>query len=399
MLATVNRQISVSKRWQVLQIGKYYPPFFGGMESHLQNLCRNLRESVDVEVIVANHGTRKQETVYETIDGLQIMRAGTKMNLAATPICPSMFRAIRQSKADVVHLHWPNPMAALAYLASRHKGALVVTYHSDVIRQKILAKVFDPILHQLLDRATAIIATSPNYIESSPILMQYRDRCHVVPFGIPVEQFQKRNDVAVARLRKKYGHRIILTVGRLVYYKGIEYLIRAMAHVKGHLLIIGDGPLREPLRREAKLCRVADRVTFLGQVRDEELVNFYYASDIFTLPSIMRSEAFGIVQLEAMACGKPVVNTQLDSGVPFVSRGGETGFTVPTRDPAALASALTTLLNNSSLRNEFGFAARQRVLTEFSEEVMIQRVFDVYKQVLPQRYAEALRVVLETAGS
>lgn len=398
MIATLNMPVSVGRRLRVLQIGKYYPPFFGGMESHLHNLCRNLRGLADVEVIVANHGQQQRRSVIDWVENTKVTRVGTLCNVAATPICPQMIKAIRQSTADIVHLHHPNPMATLAYMLSGHRGPLVVTYHSDVVRQKMLGKIFEPLLYQLLDRAATIIATSPNYIESSPVLSHYHHKCQVIPFGIPVEEFLRPDREKVAQLRRKYGAKIILTVGRLVYYKGLENLIRAMKRIKGHLLIVGEGPLRETLERETQLCGVQERVTFLGQMSDEDLVDYYHAMDVFALPSILRSEAFGIVQLEAMACGKPVVNTQLDSGVPFVSLHGETGLTVPPRDPVALARALNRLLSNPALSASYGRAAQRRVEREFSEEMMSQRMLQLYSKVAAQPHLQRFAVAVETVN-
>jgi rhamnosyl/mannosyltransferase len=166
-------------------------------------------------------------------------------------------------------------------------------------------------------------------------------------------------------------------VGRLVYYKGAEYAVRAMTKIDANLLIIGDGPLKQNLERQARELGVADRVFFLGKV-DGSISPWYQASDVFILPSIARSEAFGIVQLEAMACGKPVVNTDLASGVPYVSLDGETGITVPPSNPEALADAVNRLLDNPSLRAAYGQAAVRRVQNEFSLDLMVRRTLEVY---------------------
>jgi glycosyltransferase involved in cell wall biosynthesis len=361
----------------VLHLGKFYPPHPGGMETHLQALCGELKQSINVEVVVAGDG---RETVEETIDGVRVSRLGTLLNLGAAPVCPEMVRRVRESKADIVHLHWPNPTAVLAYLASGHRGKLVFTYHSDIIRQRLLRKPFWPVLKHALKRASAIIATSPNYVQTSVVLQKFRERCHVVPFGIPLEQFDLSNAIEVSKIRKQYGSRIVLGVGRLVYYKGFEYLIRAMSEVEGHLLIVGNGPLREELGRVARIAGVGNRVTFLTDV--EDVRPFYQAADVFALPSVARSEAFGIVQLEAMACSKPVLNTKLDSGVPFVSLHGITGLTVPPKDVGALATAINTLLDDTALRERYGLAARSRVEQEFNLELMTRRTLRVYEEVL-----------------
>ena len=161
-----------------------------------------------------------------------------------------MISRIRDSDADIVHIHWPNPNAVLAYLASKHRGRLVITYHSDIVRQRFLSALFEPYLHSVLRRSSAIIATSPDYIRTSPILSQYRERCHLIPLGIDLEDFDRADSAQVGALRRQYGDRLVLSVGRLVYYKGFEHLIRAMSQVRGKLLIVGDGPLRGELQRD-----------------------------------------------------------------------------------------------------------------------------------------------------
>jgi rhamnosyl/mannosyltransferase len=362
---------------RVLHLGKFYPPHPGGMETHLQALCGELKRAVEVEVIVAGEG---RETICEEVDGVRVSRLGTTMNFAAAPVCPQMVRRVRESRADIVHLHWPNPTAVLAYLMSGHRGHLVFTYHSDIIRQRILRKPFWPILTIALKRARAIIATSPDYVQTSTVLQKFRERCRVIPFGIPLEQFDQPNAIEVSKLRRQYGARLVLTVGRLVYYKGFQYLIRAMREVDGHLLIVGHGPVRDELEREARAAGVSERVTFLGDMPDVR--PYYHAANVFVLPSIARSEAFGIVQLEAMACAKPVVNTSLASGVPFVSPGGLTGLTVTPADAHALAQAINTLLDNPALSAGYGQAGRRRVEQEFSLEVMTRRTLKVYEEVV-----------------
>jgi glycosyltransferase involved in cell wall biosynthesis len=369
--------ITGNGRLHVLHVGKYFPPHLGGMETHLQALCGELQQSVNVSVIVANDARKSEKAL---VDGVQVTRVGTLFDLASAPVCPGMVRKIREAQADVIHLHLPNPIAILAYLASGHKGLLVVTYHSDIIRQRLLRGAFQPILRRALDRCKALIATSPNYVESSPVLSAYRERCRVIPHGILVERFQRCDSVVVSKIRERYGPRIVVSVGRLIYYKGIEYLIRAMARVKGRLLIVGDGPLRARLEQEAQAHGVGQRVVFLGEIQD--VVPFYHAADVFVLASTARSEAFGIVQLEAMACGKPVVNTRLASGVPWVSVDGVTGLTVPPGDSEALAKAINLLLADPERRAKYGQAGRRRVQQEFTLEVMARRTLQLYSDVM-----------------
>lgn len=363
------------KRLRVLQVGKYYPPYRGGMESALATLCGALREEVELRVVVSNAGPR---TVREGVGGVDVTRIGTPLTLAGAALSPGMARAIRDAGADVVHFHHPNPTAVLSYLASGSRAPLVVTYHSDIVRQRLLGAAFAPVLDRFLARAHAIVATSERYAASSPVLRRHRARVRVIPFGIDEAAVGNADPGEVAALRAEWGPRVVLGVGRLVYYKGFEYLVRAMAGVDGTLVLVGDGPLAEHLRRVARECGVDGRVRFAGEVA--RLAPCYAAAEVFALPAVARSEAFGLVQLEAMAAGLPVVNTAIDSGVPFVSVGGETGITVPPADAGALAAALRSLLDDAALRARLGAAARERVRTRFSLARMAADTLALYRE-------------------
>src|SRR2546423_2680296 len=302
------------------------------METPLGELWERLEGEVDARVVVAASGGRA--STEETIGGVRVRREGTLLSLGASPVCPGLARRIRESRADIVHLHFPNPAAIVAYFLSGHAGRVVGTYRSDIVRQKILGRAFRPVLEHFLRRASAIIATSPDYVESSPVLKKFRERCRVIPLGVVPEQFERVDDRAVRDIRGRYGERVVLSVGRLIYYKGFAHLIRAMRDVEARLLVVGDGPLRRALERERDaLGDLRERVVLLGEVADA--APYFRAADVFALASVARSEAFGVVQLEAMAAGLPVVNTRLASGVPFVSVDGLTGITVPPADPAA----------------------------------------------------------------
>ena len=371
--------MSDPRKLRVLHVGKFYPPYMGGIETHLQNLCNELRDLVDLKVLVSNSST---QTIEETVEGVSVTRVGTRATLSAAPISPGLVSRIRREAADIVHLHHPNPIAVMAYLMSGHRGKMVITYHSDIVRQKALGRVFQPFLDRSLAWADAIIATSPNYLATSAVLQAHRDRCEVLPYGIPVEQFANRDEAAIARLRERYGSRVVITVGRLIYYKGFDVLVRAMKDVNGTLLVVGDGPLRAELEAQALSLGISDRVHFLGEIHNRDIAAYYHASDVFALASVARSEAFGIVQLEAMACGLPVVNTGLDSGVPFVSLDGLTGLTVPPGDSVALSRTLNKLLDDDELRGRLGDAARKRVDTEFTAPVMGRRMLDLYTSLV-----------------
>ena len=367
------------QKQSVLHIGKFYRPHLGGIETHVEALCQGLRKSMDVRVLVASNTRYHEES---TIDGIPITRVHVPVTIAGAPICPGMVWHIRKKRPDIIHLHLPNPTGVLAVLASGYRGRVVVTWHSDIVRQRRLARLYLPIERILLNRCPTIVASSPAYIASSPVLREHADRCRSIPFGIDAEKFDVRQvDQALLReLRRRFGPRMILSVGRLVYYKGIQFLIQAMAKVNAKLVIIGEGPMRPSLEQEVAALGIADRVIFLGRVHDN-LTTYFHAADVFALPSCERSEAFGIVQLEAMAAGKPVINTQIDSGVPYVSLDGITGITVQPRNSAAMATALNRLFDDPELRERMGHAGRHRVQTEFNLELMVRRTMDIYEQV------------------
>lgn len=368
-----------SRASKVLHVGKFYPPHKGGMETHLRDLCLGLSQSLEVEVLVANDSWRTERS---RPDGISVTRVGTPFSLLGAPVSPTTARRIRDARAQIVHLHCPHPTAVFAFLASRVEAPLVISWHSDIIRQRFTTMLIEPLMRRALARCGALITGSAAYLDSSPTLSANRARCHVVPYGVPIGKFERPDGARVAELRRRHGDRIILAVGRMIYYKGFEHLVRAMVNVRGSLLLAGDGPMRKRLEREARELGIADRVILAGRVEDSELVDLYHACDVFALPSIARSEAFGIVQLEAMACGKPVVNTRLDSGATQVSIDGMTGLTVAPGDPIALASALNLLLGDPPMRAAMGAAGRRRVREEFSIEAMVRRTIEVYQSVL-----------------
>jgi glycosyltransferase involved in cell wall biosynthesis len=344
------------------------------MESHLKTLCDALKDRVDITVLAASESRMTTES---TVDGVRVIRVGTVAKIAAAPLSPALPLYIRRNPADVIHIHMPHPAAIPAYYAAARGTPLVITYHSDIVRQRLLGKMFGPILERALGRAS-IICTSAQYRDSSPFLRRHAERCHIIPLAVRPNDFARPDPDSVVAIRERYGPKILLAVGRLVYYKGYEYLIKGMRNVEAALLIVGEGPLRASLEELARLQGVADRVHFLGEVKD--IAPHYHAADVFVLPSIARSEAFGIVQLEAMSCGTPVVNTSLDTGVPFVSLHGVTGLTVPPADSDALAGAINVLLDRPQLRASMGAAARHRVLAHFTVATMADATLALLQQ-------------------
>jgi glycosyltransferase involved in cell wall biosynthesis len=366
---------------RVVQLGKYYHPHTGGIETHLRLLCRGLQGAVDVEAIVFNNG---RKTLREPEEGVSVTRCGSIATIASSPVSPAMVWELSKRKYEVLHLHAPNPFAAAAYLASRKPPhALIVSHHSDIVRQARLKRLVNPVVRRVLDRADAILVASPNYLASSKELEPFRHKCRVLPYGIDLQEFASTPEAVslAVSIREQYPGPIVLSVGRLVYYKGFEVAIEAMQGTAATLLIIGEGPLRANLEAKARSLHVDKKVVFVGEIHNRSLLPYYLAADVFVLASVARSEAFGIVQLEAMACQVPVVNTALDSGVPFASLHGDSGLTVPPEDARALGAAIRQLLADGDLRKRYGERGRARVEAEFSIGPMTAAILRTYREV------------------
>ena len=362
----------------------YFPPTTGGIEQHMQLLCTGLARSMDVSVLVPSGSFRKQT---ETIDGVNVVRVPEFGRYAAVPFCPTMPAELRRLRPDIVHMHFPNPMGDISFLVGARGTPLVITYHADVITQRRLMPLYRPMLKAIFSRADRIIATAPENIDASPVLAAWRSRITVIPLGIDLAAFQltETESVEVARRRRTAREGTVLFVGVLRPYKGVDVLLRAMARVKARLIVVGRGPNRLELSGLAARLGISSRVSFLGEVSDSERRILLHACDVFVLPSIDEREAFGIAQLEAMACGRPVIASDLPTGVRFVNKNQMTGLLVPPGDSDALAAALQRLLGDERLRQTLGNAAKRRAELEFSSDRMVRRVQQVYEEVLGGR--------------
>ncbi|MCX7019586.1 MAG: glycosyltransferase [bacterium] len=373
-------------RPRVLHVYKdYYPPVFGGIEGTINLMARGTLDEYEVRVLVCSGSRRSTE---EEIGGVRVTRTAEWGRLSNAPISPAFIPALRRAAAmaDILHLHHPNPTGDIAYLIARPRLPVVMTYHSDIVRQKFSMIAFAPVQERVMRACRVIMPTSPNYIESSPWLARHRAKCRIVPLGVDMARFEPTTlggglENRAAEIRARYAAPITIFTGRLRYYKGLEYLIAAMKSLPGSMLIGGTGPDAQRLQNIARECGVAERAVFLGDLTDEELVAHLRAADVFCLPSHLRSEAFGLSQIEAMACGLPVVSTNIPTGVPFVNRDGETGFTVEPASPDALAAALEKLFNDDELRRRMGAAARLRAHSHFSAASMCRDLKDVYESV------------------
>lgn len=362
----------------VLQLGKFYSPVVGGMETALKELCEHISREVNLHVLVAN-------TTYRTkheIGRVPVTRVASLGKLFSCSMAPTFPLLSRKFATDLIHVHLPNPLAELSALLAPPGPAIVAHFHSDIVRQQNLLKFYRPFLRAFYRKTSRIIVPTPKHIDISDFVRSHRDKCRIVPYGIPVERFDldASSEKKVSQLRD--GLPAILFVGRLVSYKGLDILMRAMRNVNARLWIVGSGPLGQPLKDLAAKGSVAGKITFLGELGPAEIVAYYHACSVFVLPSVTNAEMFGIVQLEAMACRKPVVSSNLATGVSWVNQHKHTGLLVPPGDVGELAGAIRYLLVNPGLQQEMGEAGRTRVEQTFTSAKMAAGVLEVYREIL-----------------
>lgn len=363
---------------KILHVYKdFYPPVAGGMERHIGLMCRYQRQWAEVEALMCS---RALGTCVVERDGTCVTEVGEWGRFQSAPFSPWFPWYLRRMRADVVVVHVPNPTAELGWLLARPRGRLVVRYHSDVVRQAGAMKLYRPFQLRFLRKADLIIPTSRQYMETSPILCEVKDRCREVPLGIIPEEFDTPDPDRVAALKALYGDPFVLFAGKHRYYKGLPYLVRAAASIRARVVFAGDGPERP--RAMALARELGGDAAFPGELSHADLVAHLHACTLFAFPSVERSEAFGMSILEAHACGKPVVATRLGTGVEYANLDGRTGLNVPPRDPGALAAAINALLADPARREALGAFARERVRREFRAEAVARAEFDLFQDVL-----------------
>lgn len=373
------------------------PPVHGGIERHVALMCRFQRQWFEdtaaaglptaahppteaLHIVEALTCSRSWRTLRVQRDGTPVTEVGEWGRFQGAPVSPLYPWYLRRMRADVLVVHVPNPTAELGCLLARPRSALVVRYHSDVVRQAAAMRLYRPFLMQFLRRAAIIIPTSRRYLDTSPYLQPFREKCRVVPLGIIPEDFEAPAPDRIEETRRHYGGPFVFFCGRHRYYKGLRYLIEAAGAVHAPVVIAGEGPETPALRAQA--ARAPGDVRFTGPLGQDELVAHLHACAIFAFPSVERSEAFGIAILEAHACGKPVVATTLGTGVEFANLDGQTGYNVPPRDPGALAEALNGLLNDPEKARELGRFAKERVRKEFDARDIARKEIDLYRDAI-----------------
>jgi glycosyltransferase involved in cell wall biosynthesis len=372
-----------------------FPPTFGGVEQHMWDVTRSVGPGFRSTVLTSARSPRRR---VDELDGVRTVRCGEFGRLLATPVTPGWWRELRREpRPDVMHVHVPNPLAELTCLARWPPGGVVATFHADVVRSPAVARWYRRMQDAFLARVDRILVGSPVLAETSPTLAAHRDRVEVVPYGVDPEEWPAV-PATVKEIRRSHGNPLVLFLGRLVPYKGVDVLIEAMRSVDASLLVVGDGPARAGLERLAgdgagagaggaggggggSRVRFSSRVRFVGHVSNEKRSAYYRAADVFVLPAVSRAESFGIAMLEAMAQGTPAISTEVGTGTTWVNVAGQTGLVVPPREPRALAAALRELLSDDERRKEYGAAAAARAREVFSKAAMIERLETIYAEV------------------
>lgn len=366
----------------ILQIGKFYP-IKGGVEKVAYDLMTGLSTNeIHCDMLcatVAGKGKTIRLNPYA-----QLMECHSWGKAAATMIAPSMITTLRKvcPSYDIVHVHHPDPMAALALALSGYKGKVVLHWHSDIQKQKYLLRLYRPLQDWLLRRADLIVGTSPVYLDESPFLKKVQQKTVCLPIGVPPILPEPE---AVDKLRKQYGEKkIVFSLGRLVAYKGFTHLVEAARFLKDDYVILigGTGALKQALSQQIKRLGLENKVVLLGRIPENELPTYFGACKVFCLPSVQKTEAFGIVQIEAMSCGKPVVATRIpQSGVPWVNKHGVSGLNVMPGNAGELARAIQDIADNESVYDKYSMAAKNRYWDIFTNEHMIDKCKRIYNNL------------------
>lgn len=369
---------------KILQLGKHYPFHYGGIEKFYFDLAKELnKQNIECDIFCANES--KVNKIFSE-DGVKIISYGRFAFKASTSLSYKVFSELKKviNQYDVLHVHLPDPMIVVALFVLRPKQPIILHWHSDIVKQKISKKLFLPFQNWILNRANKIIATSPNYIESSVDLQYIKSKCIAIPSGLNPNRLVV-NDKRLEELKNKYkGKKIIYFFGRMAEYKGVEYLIQSVQYFSNHFhfIISGGGDIAQ-YKQMVKQMNIEDKVTFTGRIENEEVGAYYKLCDLFVLPSITRNEAFGLVQCEAMYFGKPVVSTNIEgSGVSYVNKNEETGLIVPIKEPKAIYDACKKIIENDELYRKFSSNAKLRFKKLFHIKSIANEITKVYKEVI-----------------
>lgn len=366
---------------RVLHVFKtYHPDTFGGVERTIHAIAKGcLTHGIQSDVL-----SLSRDPVANTVefDGHMAYKAKLDLEFASTGFSREAFSKFKDlsAKADVVHYHFPWPFMDLLHLLHPPGKPTVVTYHSDIVKQRLLLQLYKPLMHRFLSSVTRIVATSPNYLESSEVLQRYRDKTEVIPIGLDEADYPRAPQALKDRWTARFPMPFFLFVGVLRYYKGLHTLIEAAKHVDAGILIAGEGPMEAELKAQAASAGVTN-VHFLGAVSDLDKAALLELCRVFVFPSHLRSEAYGLSLVEAAMFGKPMISCEIGTGTSFVNKHGETGIVVPPEDAGALAAAMDRLLMEASFRIAAGYAAAKRARIMLTASKMAAAYADLYSKM------------------
>jgi glycosyltransferase involved in cell wall biosynthesis len=369
---------------KILHLCKFDVPERGGVEKVAHELCVGL-SAIDG---VTSDMLAMSETMQPTAQPYRIFRSKINVKFGVAPLSLGyVLDYLKLIKSyDIVHLHHPNPLPTLLVCLFLCGKKLVVHWHSDIVKQKYSYVLFRHLERWMLKRASKIIVTSPPYALSSKALQAFQHRIVTIPIGIEDGRQEAIEEQDVVDISTQYrGRRVIFSLGRLIYYKGYEYLIDAAKSISDDAIILigGTGILRPSLEAQIKAHGLSHKVKLLGYITRSQCLAYYKQCDIFCMSSIARSEAFGIVQLEAMCFSKPVISTRIQgSGVDWVNLHGKSGITVEPKSGEAIAVAINQLLSDTKLFNELSTGARHRFESLFERSIMVNDTLKMYKNLM-----------------
>lgn len=366
---------------KVLQLGKFYP-VRGGVEKVMWDLTAGLSDrGIECDMVCGALPGEASPGVVRIGDRGRCICLKSFFKLAGTVISPAMIVWVRKHclEYDIVHIHHPDPMACLSLYLSGYKGRVVLHWHSDILSQKLLLVFYKPLQNWLIRRADRIVGTTPVYVAQSAALSGVQDKIFCLPIGIAdTVRFSAEDGLST---KSSDGKKLVFSLGRLVPYKGFRYLVEAARFLpeEYEILIGGKGPLYSVLQKEIETLGVGDKVRLLGYLSDEQARRLYNECDVFVLSSTMKTEAFGIVQLEAMSCGKPVVATMIpESGTAWVNEHGVSGLNVAPADAKAIAEAVVAICADPDAYSGFSLGARRRFESVFTLDRMIDGALEIY---------------------
>lgn len=369
---------------KVLQLGKFYPPDIGGIETVIEDVTLALNEhNIQCDVLCSNSKLKYKED--KILCGATIMRCASFGKLASTSISPQMIFKLRKiiDNYDIIHMHLPDPMANLALVLSNYKNKIIILHwHSDIIKQKKLLKLYLPLQQKLLKIATAIVATSQKYIEESSFLGPFKDKCTWIPIGIDKQYLLAGNSDKVSIVAFPSDKKVIFSLGRFATNKGFEYLIKSAKYLSDDYVVFiggnGDCKLKKYFKELIKTNNLENKVFLIGRINRNNLQYYYTNCYIFVLPSIQ--ESYGIVLIEAMSFKKPVICTRLyPSGNDWINQHNKTGLVIEAKNPKAIADAINEI---EKKYDYFAKNAYNRYLEEFGRDKMIDSIINLYKKLL-----------------